>query len=587
MNLRRNARKCIQTCMGVKEGENVLIIADMDSIDIGQALRLATEELGAEASLVLLDGYDHRAQHPVRRVPKAILGAIAKSDVILTPFKKVDAEFMFRHELVAEARRYARIGHMVNVNERMFTDGGLTADYGEIKKLADLLAEILSKADEAEIITKKNAQPIKLTLSLGGWGTLAASDSGMFHEKGAFGNLPAGEAYIAPIPYTAEGSVCVDLSMDRVGTLVSPLYLTVVGGKVTRIEGEKSEDLESILQAADREAKERQLDPESNWCIAELGIGVNPKSQIVGIGIEDEKTKGTIHIALGDNSFFAGLIKAVDHIDGVIRAPTLIIDGKTILSEGRMTDARTLRALFMEDYETLDISDVASDAHVRRVPELTKVKRDARTGAEFLYKAWQDPEAHSFDTQVGNDRSAKLAARTWGQIPPDAPISVNELALKLGLDTTQVRKIAKLMETYRVIDVERKELFELMEELRQNIRQDLSGISSLIIERQIHAADEHDEQTNFLLKGISSDIQNLNTEIVACNVNQATELMSVVLGRLERLDTAKIRGTLGVSSIPPFLKTELSITKEIGAGELVEKLRTWLSGLKNRILNRK
>ena len=71
--------------------------------------------------------------------------------------------------------------------------------------------------------------------------------------------------------------------------------------------------------------------------IAELGIGTNPKARLTGKLMTDEKVMGTIHIAIGDNASpsYGGVNQAPIHIDGVVGQPTLVVDGETLIEEGR------------------------------------------------------------------------------------------------------------------------------------------------------------------------------------------------------------------------------------------------------------
>jgi hypothetical protein len=54
--------------------------------------------------------------------------------------------------------------------------------------------------------------------------------------------------------------------------------------------------------------------------------------------LEDEKILGTVHVALGDNHTIGGIVEVPSHLDGVILSPTLEIDGKIIMAEGRLLD---------------------------------------------------------------------------------------------------------------------------------------------------------------------------------------------------------------------------------------------------------
>ena len=90
-----------------------------------------------------------------------------------------------------------------------------------------------------------------------------------------------------------------------------------------------------------RQAKElkQTLDNINNknaFNIAELGIGTNPKAIITGNILEDEKVLGTAHIAFGKNSSFGGKVDVPIHIDGVFNKPTIYVDKKLIIDDGKL-----------------------------------------------------------------------------------------------------------------------------------------------------------------------------------------------------------------------------------------------------------
>ena len=147
--------------------------------------------------------------------------------------------------------------------------------------------------------------------------------SGVYRNKGESGNLPSGEAYIAPVEGSAEGSAVIDGSFAGLGVLQSPLKLTFEKGKMTKAEGADAGRLEAMLGD----------DPMARN-LAELGIGTNDKARVTGVILEDEKIYGTVHIALGSNDTFGGTVAAGIHVDGIITKPELLLDGKLVAQNG-------------------------------------------------------------------------------------------------------------------------------------------------------------------------------------------------------------------------------------------------------------
>ena len=147
--------------------------------------------------------------------------------------------------------------------------------------------------------------------------------TGVYRNRGESGNLPSGEAYIAPVEGTANGSVVIDGSFIGLGVLDEPLVLTFEDGLLVNAEGKGAA---ALLKQLGDAPKARNL--------AELGIGTNDKARFTGVILEDEKIYGTVHIALGSNDTFGGTVAAGIHVDGVMRKPTLLLDGRIVVADG-------------------------------------------------------------------------------------------------------------------------------------------------------------------------------------------------------------------------------------------------------------
>ncbi|MCK4520976.1 MAG: aminopeptidase, partial [Nanoarchaeota archaeon] len=80
----------------------------------------------------------------------------------------------------------------------------------------------------------------------------------------------------------------------------------------------------------------RKVKDKNAYSVAELGIGTNNKAKITGNILEDEKAMGTAHIALGNNKSYEGKIDVPIHVDGVFFKPTIIVDDKKIMENGKL-----------------------------------------------------------------------------------------------------------------------------------------------------------------------------------------------------------------------------------------------------------
>jgi len=208
--------------------------------------------------------------------------------------------------------------------EMFYPEGPMGADYTKISEETEKIAKLLTEAKEA-VIKSPGGTDIKLSLE----GREAHADTGLLTKKGAVGNLPAGEAYIAPLEGTAEGKVVVEAGwfpgLEENMTLVfknGEVTEVIGGGKV----GDKFRDL--LRPGVDEEPYKSRRN------LAELGIGTNPNAKRPDNVLEAEKIKGTVHIAIGDNSTFGGKVSTDLHQDFIIPKPTLYLDGKLVMKDG-------------------------------------------------------------------------------------------------------------------------------------------------------------------------------------------------------------------------------------------------------------
>ena len=152
------------------------------------------------------------------------------------------------------------------------------------------------------------------------------NDDAIYASSGNVGNIPAGEAYGVPNPGTANGKIVVDATVDSIPWKEgdAPCSITVQNGSACGFEGERAKALEMMLGAVG----------EKGFVLAEFGIGTNPFLKVSGNLLEDEKVKGTIHLAFGNSRGMGGDNDVPVHIDCVIRRPSVYIDGRLVIEEG-------------------------------------------------------------------------------------------------------------------------------------------------------------------------------------------------------------------------------------------------------------
>ena len=309
MALKDSGKNVLASCLAVKPGEEVLIITDDTRVAIGQALYEGAKELGCEAMLMIMAERELSGQEP----PQTVAEAMKKADVVVAPTAK---SLTHTNARIQAAAAGTRVATMPGITEGMFSEGAITADYDEVEKLTAKVTELLTKASAARIEKDDCVLTIRLD------GRDGVPSPGVYREPGKCGNLPSGEAYIAPLEDGSDGEMIIDGSMVGIGKLESPLRMKIKNGKVYEITGEKSEMIDVLLKN------------EQNATLGELGIGTNEKAILNGIILEDEKVYGTVHIAFGTNTSFGGVNKAECHMDGIILKPTLYLDDLKVIENG-------------------------------------------------------------------------------------------------------------------------------------------------------------------------------------------------------------------------------------------------------------
>ena len=303
------AERVLDSCLGVKQGETVLVVTDDAKVKIGQAIYQAACKLGAEGIMAVMQERKVSGEEP----PAAIAEAMKSADVVIAPTEK---SLTHTNARIQAAANGTRVATMPGITEEMFGTGAMTADYTRVAGLTAKITELLSAAKTARI--EKDGKTLVIQLD----GRKGVASPGVYKEAGQRGNLPSGEAYIAPLEDGSDGEMIIDGSMVGIGKLSSPLLMRISGGRLREVTGENSEKLDILLKN------------EENSTLCELGIGTNEAAILNGVILEDEKVYGTVHIAFGTNTSFGGVNKAECHMDGIILKPTLYLDDTLVIREG-------------------------------------------------------------------------------------------------------------------------------------------------------------------------------------------------------------------------------------------------------------
>lgn len=311
--LDRAVKTVVRQCMGIQPGEDVLVVCNPVTEEIGALMRIEAQGEGADATLAVISERDSAAAEP----PRPVAAAMAAADVVLAPTIQ-----SLSHTAARKAASDAgvRIGTLPGVTEEML--GRLmTGDLEEIRRRGWAVVTALNRASEVRITCAHGSD-----LRIGLEGRMGIVDAGELGSRGAFGNLPCGEGFIAPVEGTTEGTLVIDGSIASVGLLETPVELTVREGHLVEATGPDGEHLMELLT----------VHGEDGTNVAELGIGTNEEAILTGNILEDEKILGTCHVAFGASAAIGGTVQVPVHLDCVVLEPTVEIDGETIVSGGEL-----------------------------------------------------------------------------------------------------------------------------------------------------------------------------------------------------------------------------------------------------------
>lgn len=309
-----SAQVAVGQCLAVKPKEQVLIVTDPVCRTVAEALYQATLEKEAEPIFLLMEPREAIGSEP----PPLVAQAIRAADVAFLPVSKSLTHTVARRKATETG---TRIASLPGITEDIMARA-VGTDY---KNIADLTRKLSRIMENQETVVITAAAGTDLTMKITGRPLI--EDTGLYTEPGEWGNLPAGEVYVAPIEGSANGHLVVDGSLAGIGLLTSPVTVEIRDGLAVSFSGgSEAERLREILDQAGPEGRN----------VAELGIGTNTSARLSGNILEDEKVLGTIHVAFGANASFGGRVQVGCHIDGIVLKPTLHIGDRPILIEGEV-----------------------------------------------------------------------------------------------------------------------------------------------------------------------------------------------------------------------------------------------------------
>ena len=311
----------------VEADTGLAILTDPGSCLIGEAIALAAREVGARATVVVLD----RQDKPLRTLPAEARAALASSTATVFVAAAPNSERSMREQVAAIVKaREMRYARLPDVSEQAFVDG-LRLDHRQVLGIGRALEDRVQRGRVLEV-TSPAGTDLRVTVTAGAWverlGELVPGDGVGF---------PAGALYTSP--ESIEGTFVADGSLGeffgvREGALAGkPVRFEIANGRVTAAHAPGCTALESDVRALLAFA-------ENSNRIGLVVLGVNPGvAGPTGDAGVDQCLPG-LHLGVGDpggrSTATAVAWKARTAFAACQKGSRVLVDGVLVYEDGRI-----------------------------------------------------------------------------------------------------------------------------------------------------------------------------------------------------------------------------------------------------------
>lgn len=345
----QHAKLIVTYATGVKNGDQVLIMASDYGLDLASEIYKEAAKLGGSPLIVMTPSEVTRAYYEVTPeefldiYPKHLYELTKASDVVVSirsdintktlgnvnpkkltrrdkTVRPIQDERLSKRWCLTQAPTpgFAQDADMSLKEYEDFVYSAILIDWASQRTQMEKLKKALDQADKVRLVGEKT----DLTMSVKGRNAIVGD---------ATHNVPGGEVYTAPVDDSAEGEICFDLPGIRYGREIKGIRLKFSKGEVVEYSAETNQDaLKSIIET-DQGSKR----------IGELGIGTNRGIKRFTKNILfDEKIGDTIHLALG-NAYkdCGGINKSAIHWDIIktMKPGQILLDGKVLQKDGKFS----------------------------------------------------------------------------------------------------------------------------------------------------------------------------------------------------------------------------------------------------------
>lgn len=331
-------KEFMQYSQKLQEKDTYLVV-NRNSPILARAAQDAAQQLGLNVSTYILGSekpYEHFPDELItllqQKTPKAGMGLFDYSSNPDWNLKEVGARIELLHKVIEEVP--ISWAHSPGITVDMALNGALQCDYREMVKASEKLLQTVQGIVKLHItapggtdITIEVPDEVKFDTDC----TIIPPN--VYGGPGRFGNLPVGEVWSQkdkliqavnrqtgevesqsyPLKHRADGVLVCDVAAGGYHGKIDPakpLVATFHDGVLTDLQC-----ADPALAGIREDIKSAETKYGLPTVLEEVGIGLNEKARVTGNMLEDEKIRGTCHLAPGN-------VRC--HVDMLVNKPTII-----------------------------------------------------------------------------------------------------------------------------------------------------------------------------------------------------------------------------------------------------------------------
>jgi leucyl aminopeptidase (aminopeptidase T) len=357
----RIAQNVVNRSLRIREDDVVLITASRGTLDLADEVAMECRKAGAETTTTYFSEnvwYWSLQKLPLEWLRGASKVDLAHLDVVTAtinvggvvdprPMARISAERWaansegadhWYRKFVQRKIRTATVSLAIVTPQRARSygfafaawkravEGALRADYSRIAATGRKLGQLLGNSSAEVHVTSKSGTDLRFRLI----SRKCRVDDGILDEEdlvaGTFStNLPAGSVVIAPDERSADGTVVFDQAIPQRGKLIRGLSWSFKNGQVEKFAATKNAGM--IIPIWEKSSGDKSR-------FGLFGIGINHAAK-TGY-LDNVIVQGAVTLGIGDNREIGGGNMSTFGFQGTLGKSTVLLDGRTIVSEGKL-----------------------------------------------------------------------------------------------------------------------------------------------------------------------------------------------------------------------------------------------------------